>query len=161
MNKTIINEQVTRSLGSVFYLEKSINSCVHSNCDFIFCMKEKEFDTSAGKAAFTFLRQVNQLQQMMNQKLIIYTNLCSETDVYSVFREHPDYDLLMNKEFLKFVEKISHYSLQCSLKEWSKGQIRNESQQAILLYKERRKLLEIYKSFHNDKETVWLSKRLT
>jgi hypothetical protein len=150
-------DKMVQSIESVFHFEKSLMIYIQSTKKLIHCQKEAKLDTKVGKSAFLFLRQVNELQKLMNQKIMTFTDMSSQLDVCSVYREHPAYDYLTKEDFITLIEDTCHYAYQCSSKEWNKSQIRNEAKHAVSLYKERRNWLEIHESCKNETETVWIA----
>ncbi|RWZ54453.1 hypothetical protein EQV77_14355 [Halobacillus fulvus] len=154
-----VEPKLLKPLVAGFQLEKTLTKYIVSQHNFLYCQKAADLDASVGKTTFTLLRQINELQKILNQKIMLYRDRFSEADVYAVYCEHPDYEGLNDGTFVDRIEDMCELSTKCAIKEWNKSQIRNEAKQACFLFRERRKWLEIYKTIHNETKTVWLAQR--
>lgn len=157
MNRLYNEENILYSLRSVFHLQSSLTDYLQS----ILSLLESEFDRedtdTIGDTIYTILKDINDLQKNMNQKIDIFSSKYTEAEILSVYME---YQPTNEDVFPHYVWQLYRIAKKCPWSNWKRKQIAEEFKQFLLLYKRRRKMLNAFRSFRNDVNKVWIVKEV-
>lgn len=167
------------SLRSVSYLQSALTNYLHS----CLTLLEAEFtmidQQTIADSVYKIMKNVNQLQRLMDEKIKMFLKEYSEAEVEYLFTK---YSSLNEKKSLDYIKSLYSLSRKCfqaneekekiaehpqSNKEkgkmtkrfWSNGEkekITNEFNQFFLTHKKQRKRLNEFQMFQNDINNVWV-----
>ncbi|MGC8228706.1 hypothetical protein ACP2W0_06795 [Pseudobacillus badius] len=157
MNRPNIEENMLTSLKSSFTFQSSLLHYLDRLSLLLKGRMKIGHDESVGRTIFSTLKHVNELQRLIYLRLVIYADYFSESEMYSVFCEHEQFDDLNTNAFLDTLHLLYSFSHACFLKQWKREEIRDELAHGLHLYKKRMELMEAFRAHQNNIETVWLA----
>lgn len=130
------------SIRSVFYFESALIRFLNSLTILLKHLKKTDCDENVLDTVYHVLEKTNELQKQMNKKIILFSDRFTETEVYSVYQTHEEYDFLSQESFPSVVKQLHKLSKRSSSGNYKKDLIDDEVKQSFLLFKKRKRLLK-------------------
>lgn len=147
-------EHALYTLRSVYHLQSALADfiiSVRSLLEAGFNMVENQMITDS---VLKIMRNVNELLKFCNQKIIIFSEKCTEAELYALYLKYKPID---EKQFPKKVMELYHLTKKCLCTNWKRKLLSYEIDQFLLLMNQQKKMFNEFKSYQNNPKNIWLS----
>ena len=134
MNRLCNEEKIVCSLRSIFHLQSAFTNYLQS----VLSLLESEFDRGdtdiIADTIYTMIKNVNELQKFMNEKLDLFSQRFTESELFALYLE---YKPVNQKQFHQCATCLFRLSKNCLWSDWKRKQMTDEFIEFRLLYKRR------------------------
>jgi hypothetical protein len=154
LNHLYNNESALHTLRSVYYYQSSLTNYLKA----FLTLLEAEFkigdDQTIADTVYRLMKNVNELQKFMNQRIEIYSQIFTEVEISFIYLE---YTPLNDEHFPECVTQLQDLSSKCFCTTWKRKRISEEVNQFFQLYNRQKIMMNEFQSISDETTNICLS----